>query len=70
MEVESMNLLQEDRHSLENICNKYGVDVKKVIKLLEIENKYAFKERRIGIENEIIEVLKTIQEINMGGEKK
>ncbi len=52
-----MKLSVEDKKLLEELCNQCDIGYVKVLKLLEIEQDFEFKERRIGIYDALREVI-------------
>ncbi len=54
-----MKLIDEDKKLLKELCAQHKVSYKKVIKLLETEQEYEFKDRRTGIYDALREILKT-----------
>lgn len=60
-------LQTEDQVLLLDICKNNGIDVNHLYKLIEIEGKYIFKERRTGIYSDIREVLEST-EISYSGD--
>jgi len=57
-----MNLSLEDKQLLEDLCSKQGIDPRKILKLLEIEQNFEFKDRRVGIHSALREVIETFEE--------
>ncbi len=53
-----MNLTNEDKRLLEELCQQHDVSTEKVIKLLDTVRDYEFKERRTGIYDALREILK------------
>jgi len=54
-----MNLSTDDKRLLEELCQQHGVNVEKVIKLLNTVKDYEFKERRTGVYDALREILKS-----------
>ena len=54
-----MNLSEEDRQLLDELCRQNNVDLNKVLKLLKTVYDYEFKERRTGVYDALREILKT-----------
>lgn len=54
-----MKLSTEDQKILEELCVECGVDVQKVLKMLDIVKEHEFRERRAGIYESLKEVLKS-----------
>ena len=54
-----MNLNEDDLKLLKQLCNSENISFKKVLKLLEIEKAYEFKDRRNGIYDALKEIVKT-----------
>jgi len=46
-----MNLSDEDKRLLEELCTQHDVSIEKVLKLLTTVREYEFKDRRTGIYN-------------------
>ena len=44
-----MNLTTEDQRLLEDLCQQHQVSFDKVVKLLDTDREYEFKERRTGV---------------------
>ncbi len=53
-----MNLSNEDKQLLDELCTQNGVNRDKVLKLLRIVYDYGFKERRTGVYDALREILK------------
>lgn len=54
-----MNLSDEDRHLLDELCEQSGVSTEKVLKLLDTIREYEFKDRRTGVYDALRDILKT-----------
>jgi DNA-binding IclR family transcriptional regulator len=54
-----MNLTNEDKQLLAELCEQSSVSKEKVLRLLETIQEYEFKDRRTGIYDELREILKT-----------
>jgi hypothetical protein len=54
-----MNLSNEDKQLLQELCNQHEVNYDKVIKLLETVREYEFKDRRSGIYDALREIMKS-----------
>lgn len=54
-----MNLTNEDKLLLQELCAQNAVSKEKVLKLLETIQKYEFKDRRTGVYDALREILKT-----------
>jgi len=54
-----MNLTNEDKQLLEDLCKQHEVSFEKVIKLLETVKEHEFKDRRSGIYDALREILKS-----------
>lgn len=48
-----MNLSEEDKRLLEELCLQHDVRIEKVLKLLATVREYEFKDRRTGIYNDL-----------------
>ncbi|MBT4509095.1 MAG: hypothetical protein HOK24_23845 [Desulfobacula sp.] len=48
-----MNLSEEDKRLLEELCLQHDVRIEKVLKLLTTVREYEFKDRRTGIYNDL-----------------
>ena len=48
-----MNLSEEDKRMLEELCLQHDVRIEKVLKLLTTVREYEFKDRRTGIYNDL-----------------
>ena len=53
-----MNLSDEDKRLLQNLCEQQGVSHEKVLKLLEAIREYEFKDRRTGVYDVLREILR------------
>jgi len=53
-----MNLSDEDRGLLEELCRENGVSHQKVLNLLQTVYDFEFKERRTGVYDALREILK------------
>mgnify|MGYP003420253933 CR=1 FL=1 len=53
-----MKLTDEDKQLLADLCLQHQVSVDKVLKLLETERDYEFKDRRTGIYDVLREIVK------------
>ena len=53
-----MILEQEDVELLKELCSQHEINFEKVLKLLDIERSYEFKDRRTGIYEALRGVLK------------
>ena len=53
-----MNLTDEDKNLLEELCRQHDISFDKVVKLLTTVREYEFKERRTGIYDALREILK------------
>lgn len=54
-----MNLSDEDKQLLAELCGQNGVNRDKVLKLLQTVYEYEFKDRRIGVYDALREILKS-----------
>lgn len=54
-----MNLTQEDRSLLQELCKQHEISFEKVHKLLDTVHDYEFKDRRTGIYDALREILKS-----------
>lgn len=54
-----MNLTDEDKRLLEDLCQQHGLSTDTVFKLLDTVRNYEFKERRTGVYDTLREVLKS-----------
>ena len=54
-----MNLSDEDRHLLAELCEQNSVSTEKVLKLLDTIREYEFKDRRTGVYDALRDILKT-----------
>jgi hypothetical protein len=54
-----MNLSDEDKQLLAELCGQNGVSQDKVLKLLQTVYVYEFKDRRTGIYDALREILKS-----------
>jgi hypothetical protein len=54
-----MNLSDEDKKLLEELCGQSGVSGEKVLKLLQTVYEYEFKDRRTGVYDALREILKS-----------
>ena len=54
-----MKLTNEDKRLLEELCQQHGVNAGKVAKLLDTVRDYEFKERRTGVYDTLLEILKS-----------
>ncbi len=54
-----MNLSNEDKQLLEELCQQNSVSSDKVLKLLDAVRDYEFKDRRTGVYDALREILKT-----------
>ena len=54
-----MNLSDEDKQLLTELCGQNGVNRDKVLNLLETVYEYEFKERRTGVYDALREILKS-----------
>ena len=54
-----MNLSDEDRHLLDELCEQSGVSTEKVLKLLDTIREYEFKDRRTGVYDALRDILRT-----------
>lgn len=54
-----MNLTNEDKELLSELCEHNGVGKEKVLRLLETIQEYEFKDRRTGVYDALREILKT-----------
>jgi hypothetical protein len=52
-----MNLSDEDKRLLDELCEQHGVSQEKVLKLLETVREYEFKDRRTGVYDALREIL-------------
>ena len=53
-----MNLSDEDKQLLSDLCRQNGVSQNKVLKLLQSVYEYEFKDRRTGVYDALREILK------------
>jgi hypothetical protein len=54
-----MNLSEEDKRLLEELCGQQNVSADKVLKLLETVYDFEFKDRRTGVYDALREILKS-----------
>jgi hypothetical protein len=54
-----MNLSEEDKGLLEELCGQQNVSTDKVLKLLETVYEFEFKDRRTGVYDALREILKS-----------
>ena len=54
-----MNLSDEDKQLLDELCGQNGVSQAKVLKLLQTVYDYEFKDRRTGVYDALREILKS-----------
>jgi hypothetical protein len=54
-----MNLSEEDKQMLDELCGQNNVSQDKVLKLLKMVYEYEFKDRRTGIYDALREILKS-----------
>ncbi len=54
-----MNLTEEDKKLLEELCGNHEVSFEKVITLLETVHEYELKDRRTGIFDALRDILKS-----------
>jgi len=54
-----MNLSEEDKKLLEELCQQHGVSADKVLKLLDTVRDFEFRERRTGVYDALREILKS-----------
>ena len=54
-----MNLSEEDKRLLEELCGHQNVSTDKVLKLLETVYEFEFKDRRNGVYDALREILKS-----------
>jgi hypothetical protein len=54
-----MTLADEDQQLLRELCEQHGVNLDKVLKLLETVRDYELKDRRTGVYDALREILKT-----------
>lgn len=54
-----MNLTNEDRQLLAELCEQNSVSTEKVLKLLDTIREYEFKDRRVGVYEALRYILKT-----------
>jgi hypothetical protein len=54
-----MNMTPQDTRLLAELCEQHGISTDKVIKLLDTEREYEFKDRRNGIYDALRDVLKS-----------
>lgn len=52
-----MNLNDDDKKLLAELCSQHRVSFEKVIKMLDIERDFEFKERRTGIYDALREIV-------------
>jgi hypothetical protein len=52
-----MNLSDEDKRLLDELCKQHGVSQRKVLKLLQTVREYEFKDRRTGVYDALREIL-------------
>ena len=60
-----MNLTEEDKKLLEELCGSHEVSFEKVIILLETVHEYELKDRRTGIYDALREIVKS--DLNQAG---
>lgn len=63
-----MNLTNEDKTLLQDLCRQHEVNFYKVIKLLETVREHEFKDRRAGIYDALREIIKTNFETSKGAD--
>lgn len=61
-----MNLTNEDKQLLQDLCRQHEVSFDKVTKLLETVQEHEFKDRRAGIYDALREILKSRFETEKG----
>ena len=54
-----MNLSDEDKRLLGELCEQNGINQNKVLKLLQTVYDFEFKERRTGVYDALREILKS-----------
>lgn len=54
-----MKLSPEDSRLLAELCEQHGVSQEKVLKLLDAEREYEFKDRRTGVYDALRDILKS-----------
>ena len=54
-----MKLSDDDKKLLSELCSQHQVSFEKVLKLLDIEQAFEFKDRRTGIYDALREILNT-----------
>lgn len=54
-----INLSEEDKTLLREMCEKNGLQYEKVIQLLETIRDFEFKDRRVGIYDALLTIIKT-----------
>lgn len=54
-----MKLSEDDKKLLAELCSQHQISFNKVVKLLETERDFEFKERRTGIYDALREILNT-----------
>jgi tRNA splicing endonuclease len=54
-----MNLSQEDKILLQELCEQQDISFEKVLKLLETVQEYELKDRRTGVYDALRELLKS-----------
>ncbi|MBU4186393.1 MAG: hypothetical protein KKC23_09400, partial [Proteobacteria bacterium] len=54
-----MNLSEEDKQMLDELCGQNNVSQDKVLKLLQTVYEYEFKDRRTGVYDALREILKS-----------
>jgi hypothetical protein len=54
-----MKLSEEDKKLLKELCEQSDIDYAKVLKLLDTEQKFEFKDRRTGIYDALREIVKS-----------
>lgn len=53
-----MNLSDDDKQLLRELCEQHGVSQTKVLRLLEAVQEYEFKDRRTGVYDALRDILK------------
>ena len=53
-----MRINNDDQNILQNLCREYGVEIKKILKLLSTVQEYALKDKRSGVYDTLEEIIK------------
>ena len=53
-----MKLKEEDKELLKELCSQYQVSFEKVLKLMDTVKEYELKERRVGLNDALKEIIR------------